>query len=169
VLARSVADTGDAAQGFAWLARLDAQTKEYVHSPALLHQKMVRQEGMVTMWELTDILFQRLRGAPLGYRFPASGSPVIDDSIGLVKGSRQPQAARAFIEFVGSREAQLLAAEKAFRLPARGDLPAAELPEWARQALDRLVTADVDWGLIERQGADWMNRWDREVRGRGSL
>jgi iron(III) transport system substrate-binding protein len=167
ILARSVADTGDAASGFEWLKRLDAQTKEYVHSPALLHQKMVRQEGLVTMWELTDILFQRLRGAPLGYRFPTSGSPVIDDSIGLVKGSPQPQAARAFIEWVGSREAQLLAAEKAFRLPARQDLPAEQLPEWARQALADLVTAEVDWELIERQGAEWMNVWDRSVRGKG--
>ncbi len=168
VLAGSVTETGDTRRGFEWLRRLDAQTKEYVHSPALLHQKMVRQEGLVTMWELTDILFQRLRGSPLGYAFPSSGSPVIDDSIGLVKGSRQGAAAREFIEFVGSREAQLLAAEKAFRLPARNDLPAEELPEWARQALDQLVTADVDWELIERDGAEWMNRWDREVRGQGA-
>ncbi len=167
VLARSVAETGDAASGFEWLERLDAQTKEYVHSPALLHQKMVRQEGLVTMWELTDILFQRLRGAPLGYRFPASGSPVIDDSIALVKGSRQPQAARAFIDWVGSREAQLLAAERAFRLPARQDLPADQLPEWAREALAELVAAEVDWELIEREGAEWMNLWDRNVRGKG--
>ncbi len=166
ILARSVAETGEAASGFEWLERLDVQTKEYVHSPALLHQKMVRQEGLVTMWELTDILFQRLRGAPLGYRFPTSGSPVIDDSIGLVKGSRQPQAARELIEWVGSREAQLLAAEKAFRLPARQDLPAEQLPEWAREALAELVTAEVDWDLIEREGAEWMNLWDQKVRGK---
>lgn len=167
VLARSVAETGSVDDGFDWLRRLDAQTKEYTHSPALLHQKMVRQEGLVTMWELTDILFQRLRGAPLGYRFPTSGSPVIDDSIALVQGSRQADAARAFIEWVGSREALLLTAEKAFRLPARGDLPAEELPQWARQALADLVTAEVDWDLIEQEGAEWMNTWDREVRGRG--
>ncbi len=167
ILARSVVETGDTASGFEWLGRLDAQTKEYVHSPALLHQKMVRREGLVTMWELTDILFQRLRGSPLGYRFPASGSPVIDDSIGLVKGSRQPQAARAFIDWVGSREAQLLAAEKAFRLPARQDLPPEQLPGWVREALSELVTAEVDWQLIEREGAEWMNLWDRSVRGKG--
>ncbi len=168
ILAHSVAETGDTAQGFEWLRRLDAQTKEYVHNPALLHQKMVRQEGLVTMWELTDILFQRQRGAPLGYRFPSSGSPVIDDSVGLIRGCRHPGAARTFIDWIGSREAQLLAAEQAFRLPARTDLPREELPEWARLALDELVTAEVDWQLLEHQGGEWMNQWDREVRGRGS-
>ncbi len=167
ILARSVTETGDTASGFEWLKRLDVQTKEYVHSPALLHQKMVRREGLVTMWELTDILFQRLRGAPLGYTFPASGSPVIDDSIGLVNGAPQPEAARAFIEWVGSREAQLLAAEQAFRLPARQDLPPEQLPGWAREALADLVVAEVDWELIERQSAEWMNLWDRKVRGKG--
>ena len=167
ILGRSVAATGDPEQGFEWLRRLDAQTKEYVHNPALLHQKMVRQEGLVTLWELTDILFQRQRGAPLGYRFPTSGSPVIDDSIALVRGSPHVEAARAFIDWVGSREAQKLTAEKAFRLPARLDIPPEELPEWAREALTELVTEETDWDLLEREGAEWMNRWDREVRGRG--
>ena len=168
VLAQSVTETGGTTRGFEWLKRLDAQTKEYVHSPALLHQKIMRQEGMVTLWELTDILFQRLRGASLGYSFPTSGSPVIDDSIGLVKGSRNPEAAKAFIEWVGSREAQVMAVEQAFRLPSRTDLPAETLPQWAREALAQLVTADVDWDLIEAEGAEWMNTWDREVRGQGA-
>jgi iron(III) transport system substrate-binding protein len=167
VLARSVTETGTTAQGFDWLRRLDAQTKEYAHSPALLHQKIIRREGLVTPWELTDILFQRLRGATLGYRFPTSGSPVIEDSIGLVQGARHPQLARTFIEWIGSLEAQKLTAEKAFRLPARTDIPPEELPEWAREALAQLVTAEVDWSLIEEHGDEWMNTWDREVRGQG--
>jgi len=167
VLADSVAETGDTQKGFDWLRRLDAQTKEYVHSPALLHQKMVRQEGVVTMWELTDILFQRLRGAPLGYVFPLSGSPVIDDSIALVKNAPYAETARKFIEWVGSRDALLLAVENAFRLPASSSVPTEDMPTWARQALANLVTAEVDWELIEREGAEWMSTWDREVRGRG--
>ena len=167
VLSNSVRDTGDTRAGFDWLRRLDAQTKEYAQNPALLHLKMERQEGLVTCWELTDILFQRHRGAPLGYRFPTDGSPVIEDSVGLVKGAPHAEAAKRFLEWVGSIEAQELAAEKAFRLPARTDLPAEELPEWAREALDQLVTAEVDWALVEEKGADWIHTWDREVRGKG--
>ncbi len=167
VLARSVAENGTTDEGFEWLRRLDAQTKEYVHSPALLHQKMIRQEGLVTVWTLTDILFQRQRGAPLAYRFPTSGSPVIDDSIALIRGCSHPQEARAFIDWVGGREAQLLAAEKAFRLPTRTDLPRDDLPEWAREAIDNLVVAELDWQLLEERGAEWLDTWDRTVRGQG--
>ncbi len=167
ILARSVTETGDAERGFEWLRRLDAQTKEYVHNPALLHQKMIRQEGLVTVWTLTDILFQRREGAPLGYRFPESGSPVIDDSIALVAGARHGAEARAFIDWIGGHDAQLLAAEEAFRLPTRTDLPRDKLPDWARDAIDHLVIADVDWQLLEERGAEWLNAWDRKVRGKG--
>ncbi|MEZ5330555.1 MAG: extracellular solute-binding protein [Thermoanaerobaculia bacterium] len=167
VLARSVQETGNAEEGFDWLRRLDAQTKEYVVNPALLFEKLVRQEGVVSIWELTDMLFQRARGVPLAYHFPTSGTPVIDDSIGLVAGARHGEEARAFIDWIGDADALLLTAREAYRLPARTDLPAEELPEWARTALEQIVVADVDWALIAEHGAEWMARWDREIRSRG--
>ena len=104
---------------------------------------------------------------PLDYRFPSSGTPVINDSIGLVAGAPHPEAAREFIDWVGGREATLLAAREVFRLPARQDLSAEDLPEWARRAKAEIVEAEVDWQLIAREGAGWMLRWDREVRGKG--
>lgn len=167
ILSRSVDETGSTDQGFDWLRRLDGQTKEYVHNPALLHQKMIRQEGLVTVWTLTDILFQRQRDAPLGYSFPPSGSPVIDDSIALVANAPHAETARRFIDWVGSHEIQLLAAREAFRLPTRTDLPRADLPPWAQEAIDHLVTAEVDWQRLETQGPEWMDTWDRQVRGHG--
>ena len=168
ILARSVHETGSPAQGLAWLARLDAQTKEYVPNPALLMEKLNRREGLITVWELTDMLWQAKRGAPLGFSFPTSGTPVIDDSIGLVKGAKHPAEAKLFIDWVGGKEAQELAARQAFRLPARTDLPAESLPAWAQQVLKDLVPAEVDWELIGKHGQEWMSLWDRTVRARGS-
>jgi len=82
VLSNSVSETGDTAAGFEWLASLDRQTKDYVVNPALLFEKLIRQEGLVSIWELTDMLFLQQRGAPLDYNFPQSGTPIINDSIG---------------------------------------------------------------------------------------
>ncbi|HVS03632.1 MAG TPA: extracellular solute-binding protein [Thermoanaerobaculia bacterium] len=167
VLARSVERTGSPDAGFDWLRRLDAQTKEYVQNPALLFTKLTRQEGLVSIWELTDILLLQRQGSPLEYRFASSGTPVIEDSIGLVARAPHAAAARAFIEWVGTPEAQRLAAERLFRVPARADLPAAELPEWAQRVLAEMEPADFDRQLLARHGGEWMERWDREVRGQG--
>jgi iron(III) transport system substrate-binding protein len=168
VLARSIADTGSLDRGLAWLGRLDAQTKEYVANPALLHEKLMRAEGDATMWELTDTLLERAKGVPFGYRFAASGTPVIDDAIALVAGAPHRAAAVAFIEFVGSGEAQLLAAERAFRIPARTDLPSERLPEWTRRTLAEMVPAVYDEQLAAAKGPEWMSLWDRTVRGKGA-
>lgn len=167
IVARSVAETGSPEAGFAWLRRLDAQTKEYVVNPALLFEKLIRQEGLVSIWELTDLLFLRQRGMPLAYRFPTSGTPIIDDSIGLVAGAPHPEEACAFIEWIGSKDALLLTAQRAFRLPRRTDLPRPELPEWAEEALEQIVPAEVDSALLTEHGAEWMAFWDREIRSRG--
>jgi iron(III) transport system substrate-binding protein len=167
ILGRAVAATGGPDAGFEWLRRLDGQTKEYVQNPALLHEKMVRQEGWVTVWDLTDILLQRQKGLPLDYAFPTSGTPVVNDSIGLVAGARHADAARGFIDWVGSAEAQLLAARQVYRIPARTDLAGADLPPWLVQVQTALVPADVDSALLARETGGWMSRWDREVRGTG--
>lgn len=167
VLARSVEETDDTRAGFAWLRALDAQTKEYVLNPVLMIEKLVRREGRVTVWELTDALWQREWGRPLDYRFPASGTPIIVDSVGLIEGAPHAARARAFIDWIGDMEALELAAEEGFRLPARNDLPASELPAWAQSVLERMVVAEIDREEIERHGQEWMATWDRTVRGRG--
>ncbi len=164
---RSIRSTGDTAAAWAWLRRLDAQTRAYTLNPAVLDAKLARQEGLVTLWDLPDILISRSKGMPFDYVFPRSGTVVIDDAIGLVRGSRHADAAKAFIDFVGSDEGQLLAARAVYRLPARRDLPADSVPLWVADVEREMVVADVDWPLLAREGSAWMSYWDRHVRGSG--
>jgi iron(III) transport system substrate-binding protein len=167
IIERGLKQTGDTAAGFTWLRRLDAQTKEYVLNGPLLDQKIVRQEGLVTIWDLPDIQLNKRDGLPLGFVFPTSGTPAIEDAIGVIRNAPHQAAARAFEEWVGSVTAQLLAARDAYRLPARNDLPADSLPEWVRDVRSHMVIADMDWDLLAHRGAEWMRYWDEHVRGKG--
>jgi iron(III) transport system substrate-binding protein len=166
IIERGLAQTHDTAAGFQWLRRLDAQTKEYVLNGPLLDQKIVRQEGLVTIWDLPDILLSKRDGLPLGYLFPKSGTPVIEDAIAVVRNARHRDQAHAFVEYAGSIEAQLVATREAYRLPARRDIPTDSLPPWARDVRRVMKAADVDWDLLAARGADWMRAWDETVRGR---
>jgi iron(III) transport system substrate-binding protein len=168
IIDRGIKATGDTAAGFDWLRRLDAQTKEYVLNPTLLDQKLIRQEGLVSLWDLPDILIESSKGSPLGYMLPSSGTAVIEDAIAIARGSRHREAAERFVNWVGSVEGQLLAARRVYRLPARLDLPADSLPEWVRDVRSRMKVADVDWDLLSARGAEWMAYWDRHVRGKGT-
>ncbi|HUF35776.1 MAG TPA: extracellular solute-binding protein [Gemmatimonadales bacterium] len=167
ILQRSLRESGDTAGGMAWLRRLDGHTRAYALNPAILDAKLARGEGLVTLWDLPDILIGRAKGLPFDYVFPRSGTVVIDDAIGLVRGSRQAEAARAFIDYVGSEEAQLLAADRVYRLPARRDLPADRVPAWVAEVEREMVVLPMDWELLAREGAAWMGYWDRHVRGTG--
>jgi len=167
IIERSIRRTGDTADGMAWLRRLDGQTKAYALNPAILDARLARGEGLVTLWDLPDVLISRSKGMPFDFVFPRSGTVVIDDAIGLVRGSRHAAAARAFIDFVGSEEGQLLAAAKVYRLPARHDLPDDRLPGWMTDVERDMVVADVDWDRLTREGPAWMSYWDQHVRGTG--
>jgi len=167
IVERGIKQTGDTGAGVAWLRRLDAQTKEYVLNSTLLDQKIVRQEGLITIWDLPDIQINMRDGLQLGYVFPQSGTPVIEDAIAVVRHARHEAAAHAFVEWVGSVDAQLLAARQVYRLPARQDLPQDSLPPWVRDVRRQMKVADVDWDLLAQHGAEWMRYWDENVRGKG--
>ena len=167
IIVRSIRETGDTTRAMQWLRRLDGQTTAYTLNPAILDEKLARQEGLVTLWDLPDILISRNKGMPFGYTFPRSGTVVIDDPVALVRGARNPDAARAFIDFVGSVDAQLLAAREVFRLPARTDLPADSVPAWVAEVEREMVVAEMDWPMLAERGAAWMAYWDQHVRHTG--
>lgn len=168
IIDRSIRATGDTAAGMEWLRRLDAQTREYVPNPTLLYQKLSRQEGLVTLWAMPDIdELKATTSHPIDYVLPSSGTPLVVDGVAVIGNTRQPELARAFVEFVGSDEGLILAARSHFRLPARPDLPGDSLPEWVHEARRQIVPEPLDWERLQREEAAWMRYWDENIRGRG--
>ena len=99
----------------------------------MLYQKLARQEGLVTLWDLPDIeLIKAQYNYPIDYVIPRSGTPLLVDAVAVVRGAPNPELARQFVEFIGSNPALVPAARDFFRLPARTDFPADSLPERMR-------------------------------------
>jgi iron(III) transport system substrate-binding protein len=165
IITRSIRETGSPDSGYAWLRRLDANTREYVLNPNFLYQKLASREGLITLWNMPDIALQKTRiGLPIDYVFPASGTPLLVDAIAIVKGGRNSEGAKAFYEFVTTPEAMYTAAQQFVRLPARRDLDNTRLPDWVRETLTELKPMPLDAALLAEKLDEWMTYWDSNIR-----
>jgi len=168
IIARELARTGSTKGGYDWLLRLDANTKEYTLNPTILYQKLGRQEGVVTLYNMPDMAtLQQRTKIPVKWVVPASGTPVLVEGIAVVNGAKHPEVASRYYEFVTTREALRTAASDFLRIPARTDLPADSLPAWIRDAKRTMTTMPVDRQLLADSLDVWMRYWDANIRNRG--
>jgi iron(III) transport system substrate-binding protein len=157
-------DSGTPDEGYDWLRRLDANVHEYTADGTLLMQKLVRREGVITLWNMPDVwIYKEQKGFPIGYVFPASGTPVIVDGIAVIRGTPNEEEARRFYEFVTTPESLTLAAKKYYRIPVRTDIDRSQLPAWMNENVKEMP---LDWDLLRRQSGEWLRYWDTEIRGR---
>jgi iron(III) transport system substrate-binding protein len=164
---RAVRQGGSVGSGFDWLRRLDGNTKTYTADPTQLYIAIAREEGLVTLWDLPDVMLQvESHHYPFAFVLPASGTPLITDGIALVRGAKHPEGAKRFYEFVTSRESITRQAREFFRIPARSDIPRSDLPLWMRTLAIRPLPVDFD--TLAAREKEWMKTWDESVRGRGA-
>jgi iron(III) transport system substrate-binding protein len=157
-------DTGSPEKGYEWLRKLDANVHEYTADGTLLMQKLVRREGLITLWDMPDVrLYQEEKKLPVAYHLPSSGTPVITDGIAIIRGAPHEEEAKRFYEFVTTPESLTYAAQKYYRIPVRTDLDRSQLPAWMNEPFTRLP---LDWELLRKQGGEWLRYWDTEIRGR---
>jgi iron(III) transport system substrate-binding protein len=166
IIARELARTGSTRAGFDWLRRLDAQTREYTLNPTILYQKLGRQEGVISLYNMPDIAALAERKLPVTYAIPASGTPLLVDAIAIVKGTKHAAEGKRFYEFVTSVPSLLAAAQQFTRIPARNDLPTDSLPAWIRDALTQIKPMPFDRRLIADSLDSWMRYWDANIRNR---
>jgi iron(III) transport system substrate-binding protein len=158
-------DTGSPEKGYEWLRRLDANVHEYTADGTLMVQKLVRREGLISLWDMPDVKLYQSKGLPLAYTIPSSGTPVVIDAIAVVRGAPHETEAQRFYEFVTTPESLTHAAQKYYRIPVRTDVDRKLLPAWMNESFTRLP---LDWDLLRKNGSDWLRYWDTEIRGRSS-
>lgn len=150
--------------GYDWLRRLDANVHEYTADGTLLMQKLVRGEGLISLWDMPDVrLYREKKNFNVAYVIPKSGTPVVIDGIAIVRGAPHEEEARRFYEFVTTPESLVYAAHNYYRIPARTDIDRSQLPAWMNEPFTRMP---LDWELLRKEGNEWLRYWDSEIRGR---
>ena len=65
---------------------------------------------------------EKAKGAPIGFTFPKEGVSIVTEPVAMLKSAKNPQGAKAFIDFLLSTEGQKLVLQQGY-LPADASLP----------------------------------------------
>jgi iron(III) transport system substrate-binding protein len=79
------------------------------------------------------------KGSPVDFVFPEEGVSVVTEPVAILRTAKNPAAARAFVDFILSRDGQELAVRQGF-LPTRADVT----PPKGFPALDKITILPVD-------------------------
>jgi len=152
-------------RGYDWLRKLDANTKSYAADPTALYLAIARQEGLVSVWDLQDVLIEKeQQKLPFDYVMPKSGAPVLVDGVAEVKGAKHGQAADRFLELLYTPEVRLALTAEFYQISTTpmGSMPQ---PEWLKTL--HLKAMDVPWSLITAHDQEWIQYWDQNIKGKG--
>jgi iron(III) transport system substrate-binding protein len=159
---RTYETTGTPDQGYEFLLKLDANTKDYTANPTDLYLRIQRQEAPLTVWNLQDVLTQAQGGVPFTPVVPTSGSPILLDGVGKVKGAPNQACADAFGTYLLSEATQTMLAKDHFQIPT---VQIAEQPAWLTDL--NLHELQVNWDTIEAKSNEWIDYWVQHVKNQG--
>lgn len=153
---------GKLEEGWTFMKEMDANTKKYFGSESLQMQAIGRKEAAISFAPLNSIIDNREKNnLPLTIVDAESGSVVITDAVGMIKGAPHPNAAQAFIEFIGSPEMQAKLANEFNRMPTL-DAALETSPEWMKSNTYKAM--DIDWKVLSENQSTWMQKWDTEIK-----
>lgn len=165
MLVEALRDDDDLDRGFDWLARLHEQVAVYSPSPEPLLRRAAAGDLLLALVPRAAVEAARQGTPTLHYRLPASGTPEVARGAAIVAGTDAVEAARAFVDHLGSDEMATAIKRHTHWEPVTGEVDASRLPEgFELEQYWTGYTPAVDTLAAELDG--WLERWELEVRTR---
>ena len=116
-----------------------------------------------TGWNARGQYYADESGGKLGVMLPAEGSILQINTINLVEGSKNADAAKAFINYALSPEAQAAFTEAMFYAPvnAKAEVSAEATARTVAGQLDKMLP--LDWGWAATKSEEWNQIWKRQI------
>lgn len=149
-------------KAFDYFQKLDTQLGgQYVGASEKMLAAITRGEAKIGIWNEYSILKSKLRkNMPFDIIYPASGTYMNPDAIGIIAGAPHLEAAQKYVEFIFATPTLEMAAQNYMRRPTVAGFPKDRLPEVIRS---EPKTFKVDWAAIGDKGSAWLKEWSEEV------
>lgn len=148
-------------EGISWLKDLDNNTKNYYPNNESHFKAFVAKEAPIGYGVLSAVIESKIKDRiPFSTVNPKEGSIVLTDCIALIKDAPHPNSAKAFIEFAGSEEVQIMLANEFDRMPTL-DKARIEGPAWMHQEIESMP---LDWSYIAKHEYEWSKMWEETIR-----
>ncbi len=150
-------------KGFEYLKALHKNINQYTKSGIAPVKATALGETTVGIAFIHDMLTQKLQGAPIETVAPCEGTGYETGSVSVIKGGRNPEAARRFVDFTLSPEAQNINAKlKINSIPSNRN--AALSPDAPKFSEMKLIDYDTPrWGSPAERSR-LLKRFDAEVK-----
>ncbi|ALM74483.1 ABC transporter substrate-binding protein [Thermococcus barophilus] len=100
------------------------------------------------------------KGAPINYVYPEDGTVLIPSPIAILKTTKNPEAAKAFVDFLLSKDVQELLVQYGI-IPARVDIA----PPEGAPSIDKIPQIQIDWEKLSAQLEDIRNKFSEIMLG----
>ncbi|PZU89010.1 MAG: iron ABC transporter substrate-binding protein [Chelatococcus sp.] len=150
-------------KGFEYLKALHKNINQYTKSGIAPVKATALGETAVGIAFIHDMLTQKLQGAPIETVAPCEGTGYETGSVSIIKGGRNPEAARRFVDFTLSPEAQNINAKlKINSIPSnKGSELSPDAPKFAEM---KLLDYDTPrWGQPAERSR-LLRKFDAEVK-----
>ncbi|WNQ13163.1 ABC transporter substrate-binding protein [Paenibacillus aurantius] len=147
--------------GFEKFKTIAGYLPTFAKSSAQLQQDMQNKTAVYTTWTQARSLVQKDAGLNLEFVVPKEGTNLVPNVATLVKGAKNPNAAKLFIDFLLSDEVQKLYGEKLYYHPATDIKLPADIE--SKLNFDRKKVVKFDLEVVGKSTPDWLDRFNKEV------
>jgi putative spermidine/putrescine transport system substrate-binding protein len=150
--------------GFKKLATLKPNVLTFWTSHDQMASLLNNGDAWIGVWASDRAGTQVLQGAPVGVVYPAEGTVLFGNAIGVVKGSKHKALAEKYVNFALDAAQQVNFHAQAVLTPTNKNV---KLPDNVQRlmpsgkALENSFTPD--WDKVAKYTAAWTERWQREI------
>jgi len=147
--------------GFEKMKTIAGYMPTFAKSAAQLQQNLQNKSAVYTTWTMARSLVQKDAGLDMKFVVPQEGANLVPNVATMIKGAKNPNAAKLFIEFLLSDDVQQLYATKLYYNPVtKVNLPM----ETAKMlSFDNSKIVKFDLETVGSKTPEWIDRFNKEI------